>query len=149
MAQLVGHCPAKWGVTCLTPVRACALVVGVWSLVGVGPRVSWSMFLISMFLSLSFSLPSPLSKNKLIQKQMHYYNDEMHPGIFSSILFCKNYYTKLVSLSTNELWFSIWKTDVVLYIFEGRFKAQKCDFPGSHSQQTNDFLLAPFFWLYL
>ena len=47
-AQLVGHCPAKPKVAGSTP--------------GQGVCERWSMFL-----SLSFSLPSPLSKNKLMK----------------------------------------------------------------------------------
>ena len=66
-AQWVGHCPTNWKVICSIPVRAQVRVAGLVTDWGC-ERGSQLMFLCtSIFLSLFFSLPSPLSKNKHIK----------------------------------------------------------------------------------
>ena len=73
VAQWIGRPPVNWKVT--------GLISGWRTCLGWGPGLGWGLWeathwcfsLSSMFFSLSFSLPSPLSKNKYIKSLKNYY----------------------------------------------------------------------------
>ena len=70
MAQLVGHCPIKGKVTGSIPGQGKSLGFVFSPGQGhVGEAPDQCFCLTSMFLSLSFSLPSPLSINKIFLKK--------------------------------------------------------------------------------
>ena len=60
MAQLVGHCPAKWTVASLVPGQGTCVGFGFGPWLGrIGEATEWC--LTSLFLSTSLSLPSLVS----------------------------------------------------------------------------------------
>ena len=67
VAQLAGNCSAKPKITGSIPGQGTAWVVGLVPSPGVYETTDQYFSFTSMFLSLSFSLPSVLSKNKYIK----------------------------------------------------------------------------------